>query len=81
MYTHRPCDPTPCLYLSSGYVLSLPPFLPISLSCAPPLVCGCVRALSQVANDAALSRVDKLEQLLTNQLMRLAVELFQQSHT
>jgi len=29
----------------------------------------------QMANDAALSRVDKLEQLLTNQLMRLAGDL------
>ena len=29
----------------------------------------------QVANDAALSRVDRLEQLLTNQLMRLAGDL------
>ena len=30
---------------------------------------------TQVANDAALSRVDRLEQLLTNQLMRLAGDL------
>jgi len=36
---------------------------------------GMIAMVLQAANDAALSRVDRLEQLLTNQLMRLAGDL------